>query len=290
MMKIKKAVIPAAGFGTRMLPATATVPKEMLPIVDRPVLHYIVEEAAQAGIEEILIISARGKGAMEDYFDYHPAIEEKLRASGRDAEADSLRIAADLAKIHFIRQKETRGLGHAISCARSFVGDEPFAVLSGDDIMKASRPVIGQLMERFEDHPCSIVGVQEVSDEAIRKYCSLDVSPLEDRLFTVSRMIEKPKPEQKFSNYAILGRYLLTPTIFDVLERTAPGFGGEIQLTDAINTLCSMETVLALDFDGRRYDSGNVTGFLETTIDFALEHPVAGPWLRKFLKEKVKSL
>lgn len=273
-----------------MLPATTTVPKEMLAIVDKPVLHYIVEEAAKAGIRDILIISGRGKGAMEDYFDYHPSLEYKLRASGRDADADAIRAAADLANIHFIRQKETRGLGHAVSCARSFVGNEPFAILSGDDIMRADRPVIGQLMEVSERTGHSVVGVKWVSDEAIGKYCSLDVCPLEDHVFRVSRMVEKPRPEQKYSNYAILGRYILTPAIFDILENLEPGFGGEIQLTDAINKLCTQEEVLALEFSGRRYDSGNVRGFLETTVDFALDHPEAGPWFREFLKEKAKSL
>lgn len=290
MKKVRKAVIPAAGLGTRMLPATKTVPKEMLPLVDMPAIQYIIEEAAAAGIEDILIVTNRAKSAMDDYFDYYPELEDRLNAAGKERELAEVRRAADLANIFYVRQKETKGLGHAIWRAKRFVGDEPFAVLLGDDIMRSKTPVIGQLIQAAEDHQCSAVGVQEVATEAISKYCSVKVEPLGQKLFTVSDVVEKPRREQIFSNYAILGRYVLSPAIFDILEDLKPGVGGEIQLTDGLRQLCKQEKVLAVDFEGRRYDTGNVRGFLEATIDFALDHPTAGPWLKSFLKEKVKEL
>lgn len=290
MKKVRKAVIPAAGLGTRMLPATKTVPKEMLPLVDMPAIQYIIEEAAAAGIEDILIVTNRAKSAMDDYFDYYPELEDRLNAAGKERELAEVRRAADLANIFYVRQKETKGLGHAIWRAKRFVGDEPFAVLLGDDIMRSKTPVIGQLIRAAEDHQCSAVGVQEVATEAISKYCSVKVEPLGQKLFTVSDVVEKPRREQIFSNYAILGRYVLSPAIFDILEDLKPGVGGEIQLTDGLRQLCKQEKVLAVDFEGRRYDTGNVRGFLEATIDFALDHPTAGPWLKSFLKEKVKEL
>lgn len=290
MKKVRKAVIPAAGLGTRMLPATKTVPKEMLPLVDMPAIQYIIEEAAAAGIEDILIVTNRAKSAMDDYFDYYPELEDRLNAAGKERELAEVRRAADLANIFYVRQKETKGLGHAIWRAKRFVGDEPFAVLLGDDIMRSKTPVIGQLIQAAEDHQCSAVGVQEVATEAISKYCSVKAEPLGQKLFTVSDVVEKPRREQIFSNYAILGRYVLSPAIFDILEDLKPGVGGEIQLTDGLRQLCKQEKVLAVDFEGRRYDTGNVRGFLEATIDFALDHPTAGPWLKSFLKEKVKEL
>ncbi len=286
-MRVKKAVIPAAGLGTRMLPATKTVPKEMLPLVDKPVIQYIIEEAVEAGIEDILIVTNRAKSAMDDYFDYHPELERKLAASGRDADLEAVRRAADLANIFYVRQKETLGLGHAIWRARRFVGDEPFAVLLGDDIMKSQRPVIGQLIRAAEKYDAPCVGTQPVAPEAISRYSSLKLEPLEDRIFRVTDMNEKPTPETKLSDYAILGRYVLTPDIFPVLEQTKPGYGGEIQLTDAMRELCRTRFFTAVHFDGRRYDTGNLCGFLEATIDFALEHPASGDWLRAFLKTKL---
>ena len=289
-MKVRKAVIPAAGLGTRMLPATKTVPKEMLPLVDKPVIQYIIEEAVNAGIEDILIVTNRAKSAMDDYFDYYPELETRLNQSGKDKELHEVRRAADLANIFYVRQKETKGLGHAIWRAKRFVGDEPFAVLLGDDIMRAEKPVIGQLIQAAEKYEASAVGVQQVATEAISKYSSVKVSPLEDRIFSVSDMNEKPKPEAIFSNYAILGRYVLTHQIFDILENQAPGYGGEIQLTDGLRTLCQREKMVAVDFEGRRYDTGNLRGFLEATIDFAMEHPETGRWLQKFLREKAKAL
>ena len=289
-MKVRKAVIPAAGLGTRMLPATKTVPKEMLPMVDKPVIQYIIEEAVASGIEDILIVTNRAKSAMDDYFDYYPELETRLLQSGKERELVEVRRAADLANIFYVRQKETRGLGHAIYRAKRFVGDEPFAVLLGDDIMRAKKPVTLQLIEGAEKYGASAVGVQKVSTEAISRYSSVKVQPLEERIFDVSDMNEKPTPQQMFSNYAILGRYVLTPDIFDILENVKPGYGGEIQLTDGLRELCKKNRMVAVDFEGRRYDTGNICGFLEATIDFALEHKATAAWLRQFLKEKAAQL
>ena len=285
-MKVRKAVIPAAGVGTRMPPATKTVPKEMLPMVDKPVIQYIIEEAVASGIEDILIVTNRAKSAMDDYFDYYPELETRLNQAGKDKELTEVRRAADLANIFYVRQKETRGLGHAIARARRFVGDEPFAVLLGDDIMRARKPVTLQLVEAAEKYNSSAVGVQKVSTEAISRYSSVKVTPLEERIFSVSDMNEKPSPEQIFSNYAILGRYVLTPDIFEILDHMQPGYGGEIQLTDGLRELSQVSRMVAVDFEGRRYDTGNLNGFLEATIDFALDHPASGPWLKNFIKEK----
>ncbi len=289
-MKVRKAVIPAAGLGTRMLPATKTVPKEMLPLVDKPAIQYLIEEAAAAGIEDILIVTNRAKSAMDDYFDYYPELETRLNQAGKDRELAEVRRAADLANIFYVRQKETRGLGHAIWRAKRFVGDEPFAVLLGDDIMRAEKPVTAQLIEAAERYNASTVGVQQVATAAISKYCSVKVEPLEEQVFRVSDVVEKPRLEQIFSNYAILGRYVLTSGIFDILENLKPGYGGEIQLTDGLGQLCKQEEMVAVDFEGKRYDTGNLKGFLEATIDFSLEHPETGEWLKRFLREKAQSL
>ena len=259
-MKVRKAVIPAAGLGTRMLPATKTVPKEMLPMVDKPVIQYIIEEAVAAGIEDILIVTNRAKSAMDDYFDYYPELETRLLQSGKESELVEVRRAADLANIFYVRQKETKGLGHAIGRARRFVGDEPFAVLLGDDIMRAKKPVTLQLVEAAEKYGASALGVQEVATEAISRYSSVKVSPLEERIFDVSDMNEKPTPEQRLSNYA------------------------------GLRELCRRSRMVAVDFEGRRYDTGNLCGFLEATIDFALDHPATGAWLKGFLKEKAETL
>lgn len=289
-MKVRKAVIPAAGLGTRMLPATKTVPKEMLPMVDKPVIQYIIEEAVAAGIEDILIVTNRAKSAMDDYFDYYPELEERLDQAGKEKELAEVRRAADLANIFYVRQKQTKGLGHAIWRAKRFVGEEPFAVLLGDDIMRAQRPVIGQLIAAAERYDAPCVGIQRVSPEAISKYSSVKLSPLEERVYAVSDMNEKPTKAQRLSDYAILGRYVLTPEIFGILENTRPGFGGEIQLTDGLRELCRRRSMVAVDFEGRRYDTGNLIGFLEATIDFALEHPETGTWLHAFLREKAREL
>ena len=288
-MKVRKAVIPAAGLGTRMLPATKTVPKEMLPMVDKPVIQYIIEEAVASGIEDILIVTNRAKSAMDDYFDYYPELETRLLQAGKERELVEVRRAADLANIFYVRQKETKGLGHAIYRAKRFVGDEPFAVLLGDDIMRAEKPVTLQLIEGAEKYGASCVGVQKVTTEAISRYSSVKIAPLESRIYEVSDMNEKPTPQQMFSNYAILGRYVLTPQIFDVLETLNPGYGGEIQLTDGLRELCRKSRMVAVDFEGHRYDTGNLCGFLEATIDFALENKATSKWLRKFIREKADS-
>ena len=289
-MKIRKAVIPAAGLGTRVLPASKAMPKEMLSIVDKPAIQYIIEEAAAAGIEDILIVTNRAKSAMDDYFDYYPELEHRLERAGKEKELEEVKKAADLANIFYVRQKETKGLGHAIWRAKRFVGDEPFAVLLGDDIMRAEKPVIGQLIAAAEKYDASAIGVQQVSDAVISKYSSVKGSPLEERVFSVSDMNEKPTLAEKFSNYAILGRYVLRPGIFDILEHQAPGYGGEIQLTDGLRTLCREDRMVAVDFEGRRYDTGNLRGFLEATIDFALENKATASWLKHFIKEKAETL
>ena len=290
-MKVRKAIIPAAGLGTRLLPNTKSIPKEMLPLVDKPVIQYIVEEAVSAGIEEILIITNRGKSPIEDYFDYSPDLEERLIKDGKQDEADTVRAVADMADVFFLRQKETKGLGHAIWRAKTFVGDEPFAILLGDDIMLSEKPVLKQLVEAAEEHSCSAIAVREVPDELIVKYSSVKLEEkLSDRVFRIGDMNEKPTLEEKFSNYAILGRYVLTPAIFDILAHTAPGRNNEIQLTDGMKELCHLEPMCAVDFEGRRYDTGNLKGYLEAIIDFALKNEEAGDWLRNFIKEKAKNL
>lgn len=289
-MKVKKAVIPAAGLGTRMLPATKTVPKEMLLLVDKPAIQYIIEEAVASGIEDILIVTNRGKGALDDYFDYSPDLESSLARSGKTAELDAVRYAADMANIFYVRQKETKGLGHAVWRAKKFVGNEPFAVLLGDDIMMSEKPVTKQLIDAAEKYGASAVGTQRVSLDAISKYSSLKISELENRIYKVTDMNEKPSPEEAFSEFAILGRYVLTSDVFELLENTPPGYGGEIQLTDSLKSLCKISPVVAVDFIGQRYDTGNMKGFLEATIDFALRNPNVGPWLKDFLIEKAKSL
>ena len=289
-MKVKKAVIPAAGLGTRMLPATKTVPKEMLPLVDKPVIQYIIEEAVASGIEDRLIVTNRSKSAMDDYFDYYPELETRLVSSGKEELAHVVRSVADMANIFYVRQKETKGLGHAVCRARRFVGDEPFAVLLGDDIMMSEKPVLLQLIEAAEKYSGSVVGVQQVSDKAISSYSSVKMRHIDGRVYEALDLNEKPTYEEKLSNFAVLGRYVLTPEIFDILEHTAPGRNGEIQLTDGLAQLCKISKMLAVDFEGRRYDTGNIRGFLEATVDFALQSPEVGPWLREFLKRKAENL
>ena len=289
-MKVRIAIIPAAGLGTRLLPNTKSIPKEMLPLVDKPVIQYIVEEAVAAGIEKILIITNRGKSPIEDYFDYAPDLEERLIADGKLRDAQIVREVADMADVYFVRQKETKGLGHAVWRARSFVNEEPFAVLLGDDIMLAQTPVLKQLVTAAEANNCSAVAVRQVSDELITKYSSVKLEEqLSERVFRISDMNEKPTLEEKLSNYAILGRYVLTPAIFDILEHTAPGRNNEIQLTDGMKELCRREKMCAVDFEGRRYDTGNLKGYLEAIIDFALKNEEAGDWLRQFIIDKAKS-
>ena len=289
-MKVRKAIIPAAGLGTRLLPNTKSIPKEMLPLVDKPVIQYIVEEAVAAGIEEILIITNRGKSAIENYFDYAPDLEERLILDGKPHDARIVREVADMADVYFLRQKETKGLGHAVWRAKSFVGDEPFAILLGDDIMLSETPVLKQLVTAAEANECSAVAVRRVPDELIVKYSSVKLEEkLSDRVYRISDMNEKPRLEEKLSDYAILGRYVLTPAIFDILEHTAPGRNNEIQLTDGMKELCHREKMCAVDFEGRRYDTGNLKGYLEAIIDFALKNEEAGEWLRQFILDKADS-
>ncbi len=289
-MKVRKAIIPAAGLGTRLLPNTKSIPKEMLPLVDKPVIQYIVEEAVAAGIEKILIITNRGKSPIEDYFDYAPDLEERLIADGKLRDAQIVREVADMADVYFVRQKETRGLGHAVWRARSFVNDEPFAVLLGDDIMLSETPVLRQLVTAAEQNDCSAVAVRQVPDELITKYSSVRLEEqLSERVYRISDMNEKPTLDEKLSDFAILGRYVLTPAIFDILENTPPGRNNEIQLTDGMRTLCRREKMCAVDFEGRRYDTGNLKGYLEAIIDFALQNEEAGDWLRRFIIDKAKS-
>ena len=290
-MKVRKAIIPAAGLGTRLLPNTKSIPKEMLPLVDKPVLQYIVEEAVAAGVEQILIITNRGKSPIEDYFDYAPDLEERLLRDGKEKEAQTIRAVADMADVLFLRQKETKGLGHAVWRARSFVGNEPFAVLLGDDIMLGDTPVLKQLVDASEANSCSAVAIHEVPDELIVKYSSVLMTELlSERVWRITDMNEKPTLDEKFSNFAILGRYVLTPAIFDILEHTAHGRNNEIQLTDGMKELVRTEPMCGVDFEGRRYDTGNLKGYLEAIIDFALRNEEAGDWLKEFIIAKAELL
>lgn len=274
--KVRKAVIPAAGLGTRFLPATKALAKEMLPIVDIPTIQYIIEEAVASGIEEVLVITNSNKHAMENHFDVNYELEERLKASGKDAQVKLIRDIADLANIYYIRQKEPKGLGHAILCAKTFIGDEPFAVLLGDDIVvnKKSKPALKQLIDAYQKTKSSVVGVQTVDMELVSKYGIVEpdiAHSSHGRLVKLSSMVEKPKIEEAPSQMAVLGRYVLTPEIFDLLETQETGAGGEIQLTDAIKRLMDQQAVYAYDFEGIRYDVGDKFGFIKATIDFALD-------------------
>lgn len=289
-MKIRKAVIPAAGLGTRVLPATKAMPKEMLPIVDKPAIQYIVEEAVAAGIEDILIITGRNKEILEDHFDRNPELEAHLARSGKQKMLDECIEIANLANITYLRQKETKGLGHAISKARSFTGDEPFVVLYGDDVIMGQDPVAAQLIRAYETYGKACVGIKEVTREAIVKYSSLKVDPLRDNLYEVTDMIEKPAPGKEFSLFSILGRCLLTPEIYDILDKTAPGAGGEIQLTDAMAVLARRDGMVGVDFTGKRYDMGSKLGVMQAQVETALRHPEIGPEFRAYLKEIAKGL
>ena len=289
-MKVRKAVIPAAGLGTRVLPATKAMPKEMLPIVDKPAIQYIVEEAVAAGITDILIITNRGKGIIEDHFDRAPELEERLLAAHKDAMYAEAVAISKLANICYVRQKETRGLGHAVNCARSFVGDEPFAVLYGDDVIIGKDSACGQLVRAYEEFGKGVLGVKEVSAEAILKYSSLKVEPIRDNLFNCTDMIEKPTPDKILSLYSILGRCVLPPEIFDILDKTPPGAGGEIQLTDAMCVLARSQGMTAVDFTGKRYDMGNKLGIMQAAVEVALMHPEIGEDFRAYLKGICASL
>ncbi len=291
MKKIRKAVIPAAGYGTRFLPATKATPKEMLPIVDTPTIQYIVEEAIDSGIEDILIISGHGKRAIEDHFDSAPALEEELRRKGKFDLLKKVQETADI-NIHYIRQRYMRGLGDAILCARAFMGDEPFAVLLGDDVVYHPEwPALRQLMDVYEETGGSVLGCQEVPLEDVSAYGIVAGDKTDDpRLMRVRDMIEKPTQEEAPSRMAVLGRYIIKPAIFDILASTKPGKGGEIQLTDALKVLAQQDEVYAYNFRGQRYDVGNKLGFLKATVEFALRRPDLGAPFRAYLKDMVTKI
>jgi UTP--glucose-1-phosphate uridylyltransferase len=285
-MKVRKAIIPAAGLGTRFLPATKAQPKEMLPIVDKPTLQYIIEEAVESGIEEILIITGRNKQSIENHFDKSVELELELEKSGKFDLLEEIRQISDLVNIHYIRQKEPKGLGHAIYCAKSFIGNEPFAVLLGDDIVyNPKKPCLKQMIECYDKYQTSILGVQEVADEDVNKYGIVDGKQIEDRIYTVKDLVEKPSIEDAPSNIAILGRYVINPEIFEILEHLEPGKGGEIQLTDGLKELAKREAMYAYIFDGKRYDVGNKLGYLEATVEFALRRDDLRDDFLKYLKK-----
>ncbi|KAB7671735.1 UTP--glucose-1-phosphate uridylyltransferase GalU [Bacillus sp. B1-b2] len=285
MKKIKKAIIPAAGLGTRFLPATKALPKEMLPIVDKPTIQYIVEEAVASGIEEIIIVTGKGKRAIEDHFDSSSELERNLADKGKFDLLDKVQYSSNLANIHYIRQKEPKGLGHAVWCARKFIGNEPFAVLLGDDIVESNTPCLRQLIDQYDETKASIIGVQTVPDEDTSRYGIVDPISIEGRRYQVSNFVEKPKQGEAPSNLAIMGRYIFTPEIFSFLENQAVGSGGEIQLTDAIQQMNKYQRVFAYDFEGKRHDVGEVLGFIRTTVEFALKNEKIGTEVQQILRE-----
>ena len=292
-MKVRKAVIPAAGLGTRVLPASKAMPKEMLPIVDKPAIQYIVEEAVASGITDILIITSRGKTTVEDHFDRAPELEARLLASGKQAVHDEIVGISKLANITYIRQKETKGLGHAVLCAKTFVGNEPFAVLYGDDvIIGGEKPACKELCEAYEKYGKGVAGIKPVPMDQISKYCSLKVEDMGDEqgILKVTDMVEKPMPTQVMSNYSILGRVVLPPEIFPILEKTAPGANGEIQQTDAMKVLAQTEGMVGRQFSGDRYDMGNKFGILQAIVQVALEHPEVKDQFRDYLKQVAAEL
>lgn len=286
-MKIKKAVIPAAGLGTRVLPASKSIPKEMLPLVDKPSIQYIVEEAVKSGIEEILIITSRGKSAIEDHFDRSFELETVLSNKGKQKLLDEIIAVSNLANISYIRQKEAKGLGHAVLCAKSFVGNEPFAILYGDDVTFSDYPVCKQLCDVYDKYSLGVVGIKEVSQEDISKYSSMKVDSMQDNLFKITDMIEKPAPNQVFSLYSILGRCVLPPSIFDILENIPYGAGGELQLTDAMKELAKDKGMIGVDFVGKRYDMGNKLGIMKANVEIALQHDEIKDEFKAYLQDLV---
>jgi len=285
--KIRKAIIPAAGLGTRFLPATKAQPKEMLPIVDKPTIQYIIEEAIASGIEEILIVTGRNKKCIEDHFDKSVELEIELAKNNKDELLELVKDISDMVDIHYIRQKEPKGLGHAIHCAKSFVGNEPFAILLGDDIVytdESQRPCLKQLIDCYDEYNTSVLGVQCVDPENVSRYGIVDGIKIEDRVCKVKGLVEKPSREDAPSNTAILGRYIVTPKIFEILERTKPGKGNEIQLTDALLELVKSEAMYAYNFEGKRYDVGDKLGFLEATVEYALRKPELRDEFIEYLK------
>lgn len=289
-MKVRKAVIPAAGLGTRVLPATKSMPKEMFPIVDKPAIQYIVEEAVKSGITDILIITNRGKSIIEDHFDRSPELEANLEKAGKTDFYNQVTDISKLANIYFIRQKETKGLGHAVNRARSFVGNEPFAVLYGDDVIVGEDPACGQLIRAYEKYGKGVLGIKEVAPQDIHKYSSLKVDKICDNIYECTDMVEKPDKDHVLSLFSILGRCILPPEIFDILDNTKPGSGGEIQLTDAMRELAVTCGMTAVDFTGKRYDMGNKLGVMQASVELALQHPEIKDGFRKYLKEIAKTL
>ncbi|MGM0438120.1 MAG: UTP--glucose-1-phosphate uridylyltransferase GalU [Bacillota bacterium] len=283
-MQVKKAVIPAAGYGTRLLPASKAIPKEMLPIVDRPTIQYVIEEAIEAGIEELLIITSKDKQEIEDHFDRNLELEMILEEKEKYAIKKEVDRISNMIDIHYIRQKEQKGLGHAISCAETFVGDDPFAVILGDDLVVSQKPAIGQLMEVYEKKEAPILGVQDVPEKNVNKYGIVKYKEKEGKSYLLDDMIEKPAIDKAPSNLAILGRYVITPDIFPIIENTPPGKGGEIQLTDALKTLGEKRKVYAHNFSGKRYDVGNKMGFLKATVEFALNREEFADEFEDYLK------
>jgi UTP--glucose-1-phosphate uridylyltransferase len=288
--KVRKAIIPAAGLGTRFLPATKAMPKEMLPIVDKPTIQYIVEEAIESGIEDIIIVTGKGKRAIEDHFDFAPELEQNLLEKGKVELLDKVRYSTNLADIHYIRQKEPKGLGHAVWCARNFIGDEPFAVLLGDDIVQSETPCLKQLINQYEETLSSVIGVQTVPDSETHRYGIVEPLTQENRLYQVDNFVEKPEPGTAQSNLAIMGRYILTPEVFMFLDKQEKGAGGEIQLTDAIQQLNQIQRVFAYDFEGKRYDVGEKAGFVKTTIEFALENEEIRDDILDYIKQLITKL
>ncbi|MCL2088001.1 MAG: UTP--glucose-1-phosphate uridylyltransferase GalU [Oscillospiraceae bacterium] len=282
---IKKAVIPAAGLGTRVLPATKSTPKEMLPIVDKPAIQYIVEEAAASGITDILIIISRGKTTVEDHFDRSPELEERLLSGGKTKVYDEITAISNLANITYVRQHTPLGLGHAVLCAKSFIGSEPFAVLYGDDVIIGKNPVCKQLMDAYDKYGLASVGIKEVSPEDIVKYSSMQVERIKDNHYKITDMIEKPSPDKIMSLFSILGRCVLPPEIFGILETLPPGAGGEIQLTDAMKKLAVRDGMTGVDFIGKRYDMGSKLGILQAIVEVGLDHNEIGREFRDYLKQ-----
>ena len=288
--KIRKAIIPAAGLGTRFLPATKAQPKEMLPIVDKPTIQYIIEEAVASGIEEILIITGRNKKSIEDHFDKSVELEMELEKHNKTELLELVRNISDMVDIHYIRQKEPKGLGHAIRCAKTFVRNEPFAILLGDDVVyNPEKPCLKQLIECYDEYKTSILGVQTVPKEDVCKYGMVEGISVEDRVCKVKGLVEKPSVENATSNTAILGRYIVTPRIFDILDNTKPGKGNEIQLTDALLELVKEEAMYAYNFEGRRYDVGDKLGFLQATVEYALRKPELKDEFIKYLEYILKN-
>ncbi|MTI85759.1 MAG: UTP--glucose-1-phosphate uridylyltransferase GalU [Firmicutes bacterium] len=286
-MKVQKAVIPAAGLGTRFLPATKAQPKEMLPIIDTPTIQYIIEEAVNSGITDILIITGKDKKSIEDHFDSSPMLEDMLRSKGKTELLELIKDISELVDIHYIRQKEPKGLGHAVYCARKFIGNEPFAVMLGDDVVRNGVPCLQQMLDLYDEVGGSILGVKEVPQGDVSKYGILDAEKVKDKVFRCHDLVEKPDPATAPSRLAIMGRYIIQPEIFDILENTAPGAGGEIQLTDALKELARRDSVYGYEFDGRRYDVGDKLGYLKATVEFALERQDLSEEFRAYLRKVI---